>query len=91
MERFVEHAQKVRAAVDESKSPDPGRKRHQRIDTGLRRNSEMESPSHYKLSLSPSRTAKRERGFKVKPSQINHFTGKALSPEREVKLEVNRD
>ena len=47
----------------------------------------------YRVSISPTRNRSRSKGFTVKPTSVNHFTGKRLTVEdtRTVDLEVPRD
>ena len=89
MERFLEHTRKVQDACS-SKSPDPvQRRKPKRVDTGLRKNNDIvDSPC--RVSISPSRPKKLlDKGFVVKPAEVNHFTGKKIVND-EVELEVDR-
>ena len=92
MKRFVEHTQKLNEAIPE-KSPDRRQRSiSKRVDTGLRKENQQVD-LEYRVSISPERKRSTSKGFQVKPTEINHFTGrrKTLEDKRHVDLEIQRD
>lgn len=89
MKRFVDHTQKLNEIVPE-KNTTPKRE-VKRVDTGIRKENKQ-IDLDYRVSISPSRNP--ERGsFKVKPTEVNHFTGrrKTVDDKRIVDIEVQRN
>jgi len=90
MHRFIEHTQVLNNACPPN--PPAPRREPKRVDTRLRdENKQIELD--YRVSISPSRNRSRSRGFTVKPTQVNHFTGKKLTVDdtRTIDLEVRRE
>ena len=46
----------------------------------------------YRVSISPSRNPEKKSCFVVKPTEVNHFTGrrKTMDDERHVDIEIKR-
>ena len=90
MKRFIEHTQVLSQACPE-KAQQP-RREQKRVDTRLREENKQ-IDLDYRVSISPSRKRSKSRGFTVKPTQVNHFTGKKLTVDdtRTVELEVKRE
>ena len=89
MKRFVTKTMiEGKHGNEDEASPSPDqRDRQKRVDTGLglRRDRELKE-SDYKVSISPGKNGRRQNAktFQVKPTEINHFTGKrkSMSPDR---------
>ena len=75
MKRFVEHTKKLNESIPES--PEPKRE-VKRVDTGLRKEN-RQIDLEYRVSISPERRRSHSKSFSLKPTQINHFTGKPLT------------
>ena len=88
MERFKEHAKKVKEAAEKNKevveTAPPSAPKSQ-IDNG--RNNKESPP--VKISISPTRkTSLQKSPFEVKKTKFNHFTGKSLCAEGKKEIEM---
>ena len=88
MKRFVTKTM-VEGREGSPDHPDGDNRRQQkRVDTGLglKRDTELKE-SDYKVSISPGKDQRRRgnhKTFEVKPTEINHFTGKRMSNHESV-------
>lgn len=90
MKRFIEHTQTLNQACPEKPKSPP--REQKRVDTRLREENKQ-IDLDYRVSISPSRKRSKSKGFTIKPTSVNHFTGQKLTVDdtRTVELEVNRE